>query len=71
MPEAPLDPELLDILRCPVAVHYEDRGDDPGRLELMADIWTASAQPWDELSPTLPQFETTPTPEELQELATH
>ena len=45
--------------------------DDPGRLELMADIWTASAQPWDELSPTLPQFETTPTPEELQELATH
>ena len=45
--------------------------DDPSRLELVADIWTASAQPWDELSSTLPQFETTPTPEELQALATH
>ncbi len=45
--------------------------DDPSELELDADIWTASAQPWDELSSTLPQFETTPTPEELQELATH
>ena len=45
--------------------------DDPGQLELDADIWTASAQPWDELSATLPQFETTPTPEQLQELATH
>lgn len=45
--------------------------DDPSKLELDADIWTASAQPWDELSSTLPQFETTPTPEELQELAAH
>ena len=30
--------------------------DDPGQLELTAHIWTASAQPWDELSATLPQF---------------
>ena len=22
--------ELMEILRCPVAVHYEDKGDDPG-----------------------------------------
>ncbi len=29
----PIDRELLDILRCPVAVHYTDKGDDPGRLE--------------------------------------
>lgn len=29
--------ELLEILRCPVAVHYKDRGDDPGRLELIHD----------------------------------
>ena len=43
--------------------------DDPDRVELIAHIWTSSAQPWDELSATLPQFETTPTKEELQELA--
>jgi uncharacterized protein YbaR (Trm112 family) len=29
-----LNPELLDILRCPVAVHYKDKGDDPGRLRV-------------------------------------
>ena len=45
--------------------------DDPSQLELTANIWTASAQPWDELSATLPQFATTPTEEELQELASH
>ena len=45
--------------------------DDPDQVELIAHIWTASAQPWDELSATLPQFETTPTTEELQELASH
>jgi uncharacterized protein YbaR (Trm112 family) len=28
-----INPELLDILRCPVAVHYTDKGSDPGRLE--------------------------------------
>ena len=31
--------ELLEILRCPVAVHYTDKGDDPGRLELVRDVW--------------------------------
>lgn len=34
-----IDPKLLDILRCPVAVHYTDHGDDPGRLELVRDYW--------------------------------
>lgn len=29
--------ELLAILRCPVAVHYTDRGDDPGKLEMVRD----------------------------------
>lgn len=29
--------ELLEILRCPEAVHYTDKGDDPGRLELVKD----------------------------------
>ncbi len=40
---APISPELLDILRCPVAVHYTDRGDDPGRLELVHGCWLVSA----------------------------
>ena len=45
--------------------------DDPGQIELVAHIWTASAQPWDELSARLAQFETTPTEAELQTLASH
>ncbi len=39
---APIDPKLLDILRCPVAVHYTDKGDDPGKLELVRDTWLYS-----------------------------
>lgn len=31
--------DLLAILRCPVAVHYTDRGEDPGRLELVHGCW--------------------------------
>jgi hypothetical protein len=42
--------------------------DDPSGLELVAHIWTASTQPWDFMSPTLPKFATTPTEEELREL---
>ncbi len=34
-----IDPETLQILRCPEAVHYTDRGDDPGRLELVRGCW--------------------------------
>ena len=34
-----LDPEFLEILRCPVAVHYTDRGDDPGRLRVVKGCW--------------------------------
>ena len=30
-----LDPTLLEMLRCPVAVHYTDHGEDPGRLQLV------------------------------------
>lgn len=40
---SPIDPELLEILRCPVAVHYKDRGDDPGRLELVKNSWLVCA----------------------------
>ena len=43
----PIDDDLLEILRCPVAVHYTDKGDDPGRLELLqrpnGDWWLTCA----------------------------
>ncbi len=39
-----ISPDLLKILRCPVAVHYTDKGDDPGRLELVHDgMWLVCA----------------------------
>ncbi|MYD09131.1 MAG: hypothetical protein F4X02_03715 [Chloroflexi bacterium] len=31
--------ELMEILRCPVAVHYTDKGDDPGQLRIVNDSW--------------------------------
>ncbi len=34
--------ELLELLRCPVAVHYE--GEDPGRLELVHGTWLVSRE---------------------------
>jgi uncharacterized protein len=34
-----ISPELLDILRCPEAVYFTDKGDDPGRLELVHGCW--------------------------------
>lgn len=37
-----LSPEFLEILRCPVAVHFKDRGDDPGRLRLVHGCWLVS-----------------------------
>jgi len=42
--------------------------DDPSGLESAADIWTASAQPWDYLDPQSPKYERQPTPEEVQAL---
>ncbi len=36
---AAVSDELMEILRCPVAVHYKDKGDDPGRLRLVQDCW--------------------------------
>ncbi len=41
-PEHVISPDLLEILRCPEAVHYTDRGDDPGRLELVHGCWLVS-----------------------------
>ncbi|MFN8379510.1 MAG: Trm112 family protein [Anaerolineae bacterium] len=37
------DASMLDILRCPVAVHYTDKGSDPGKLELVKDSWLVCA----------------------------
>ena len=34
-----ISPDLLEILRCPVAVHSTDHGDDPGKLTLVHDCW--------------------------------
>lgn len=31
--------ELLEILRCPVAVRSKEYGDDPGQLKLVHDCW--------------------------------
>ena len=31
--------DLMDILRCPVAVHYTDKGQDPGKLRIVKDHW--------------------------------
>ena len=36
---AAVSDELMKILRCPVAVHYKDKGDDPGQLRLVNDSW--------------------------------
>jgi len=33
------DETLLDILRCPVAVHETGESDDPGRLRIVRGCW--------------------------------
>ena len=40
---SPISPELLEILRCPVAVQSTEYGEDPGRLELVHNCWLVSA----------------------------
>ncbi len=35
--------EHLEFLRCPEAVHFKDKGDDPGRLELVNPSWLVCA----------------------------
>ena len=37
--QAPLDAELLDLLRCPVALRNREGGEDAGRLELVHGCW--------------------------------
>jgi len=35
----PVNPLLLEILRCPVAVKASTGGADPGRLRLVGNFW--------------------------------
>jgi uncharacterized protein YbaR (Trm112 family) len=35
----PLHPQLLELLRCPVAVRSKEHGPDPGRLRLVRGAW--------------------------------
>ena len=37
--DLPISPELLEILRCPLAVQSKEYGDDPGRLRLVKNSW--------------------------------
>jgi uncharacterized protein YbaR (Trm112 family) len=41
---SPFNPDMLEFYRCPLAVHFTDRGDDPGRLELVKGCWLVSAE---------------------------
>jgi uncharacterized protein YbaR (Trm112 family) len=38
-----ISPDLMEILRCPVGVHMKDKGEDPGRLELVKGCWLTCA----------------------------
>ena len=40
--ELPISAELLEILRCPLAVQSDQYGDDPGRLRLVKNSWLVS-----------------------------
>lgn len=37
--QPPINPLLLEILRCPIAVRNNDKSEDPGRLRLYRDSW--------------------------------
>ena len=34
-----ISPDLLELLRCPVAVRSKELGEDPGRLTLVHNCW--------------------------------
>ncbi len=40
--DLPISAELLEILRCPLAVQSDQYGDDPGRLRLVKNSWLVS-----------------------------
>ena len=37
--ELPINADLLEILRCPLAVQSDEYGDDPGQLALAHNSW--------------------------------
>ncbi len=39
MSDPAFDSSLLELLRCPVGVHDETKGEDPGRLRLVKGCW--------------------------------
>jgi uncharacterized protein YbaR (Trm112 family) len=39
-----INPDLLALLRCPVAVRNKELGEDPGRLTLEHDCWLVCAE---------------------------
>lgn len=41
--DLPISPQLLAILRCPLAVQSTEFGDDPGKLELVHNCWLVCA----------------------------
>ncbi len=43
MSQKNLTEDFIAILRCPEAVQYTDKGDDPGRLELVKEFWLVCA----------------------------
>ncbi len=38
----PVSPQLLEILRCPLAVQSAEYGPDPGKLDLVHGCWLVS-----------------------------
>lgn len=40
----PINPDLLSLLRCPVAVRDKKHGPDPGRLKLVHNCWLISEE---------------------------
>ncbi len=42
-PSPAISPDLLDLLRCPVAVKMKDLGEDPGKLTLYQNSWLVCA----------------------------
>lgn len=38
-----INTDLLQLLRCPVAVRNKELGEDPGRLELIKGCWLVCA----------------------------
>ena len=64
-------PLFVNMFAYPILVGIQAASlDDPSWHQPAMDCWTASAQPWDHMNPTLPKFERRVTEEQLKELLT-